>query len=173
MHQGAIVYGTTLCRGELPGGWIEIGKVIVEFPLGRRVFVPYAEIEREFRRDFPIILQIKEMHVLAQIGDQDVAERVLAAKPEQKVGEIVKIVCGGTGRTRKAARIRIAAVKRIHILHFGVDALKLVTGFQRVAAGDVRVVELRVEDGWILPLWIRRLAAQIGVAGDKLRGKAA
>ena len=67
----------------------------------------------------------------------------------------------------------IAPVERVHVLHFGEDALELVAGLQRVPALQPRVVHLGIEHRRVLPLRIGRLASEVGEAGDELRGQAA
>ena len=77
------------------------------------------------------------------------------------------------GRPAELPVVGVAAVERVHVLHFGVDALELVAGLERMRARRPGVVDLRVVDRRVLPLRIRRLAAEVRVAGDELRRQAA
>ena len=76
-------------------------------------------------------------------------------------------------RPREVARVGVAAVQRVHVLHLGRDVLELVARLQRVLAAHPGVVQLRVAHVRVLPLRVRRLAAEVGVAGDQLRVEAA
>ena len=95
----------------------------------RRVLVAQAEVQRQLVVDAEVVLHVGEVHVLAQVGDQDVAERVLAAQAEHEVGEVVEVVRRGAGRPRELPGVGVAAVERVDVLHLGVDVLELVAVF--------------------------------------------
>ena len=107
------------------------------------------------------------------LRDEDAAERVLRAQAEHEVGEVVEVVGRRAGRPRELAGVGVAAVERVDVLHFDVDLLELVAGLERLAPHQPRVVHLRIPHRRVLPLRVRRLAAEIRIAGDALRRQAA
>ncbi len=58
----------------------------------RRIFVAQPEVERELEHQAEVVLQIREVHLLPQVRDQDVAERVLRAEAEHEIREVVQVV---------------------------------------------------------------------------------
>ncbi len=120
------------------------------------------------------------MDVLAQIGDQVVAELNRAGKAEDKIGEIV---AGGIARDRAVRRlpqmragrfaelagVGVGAVQRIDIQNLGADGHEFIAHLDGVAALYHREIEFGIEGGRILELRIAGLAAQLREAADGLR----
>ena len=152
---------------------IPVGEDVVALPLRRGVLVAKAEIQRQPVAHPHVVLQIEEVHVLTEIRDEHVAERVLRAETQHEVGEVVEVARRRGRGTRERARVHVEAVQRVHVLHFGVDALEFVAGLDRLASHERRVVHLRIEDRRVLPLRVRGLAAEPCVARDGLRRQSA
>ena len=65
------------------------------------------------------------MHLLTQVRDQDVTERVLTAQAEHEIREVVDIVGRGTHRSGELPGVCVAPIQRIDVLDFGRDVLEL------------------------------------------------
>ena len=86
--------------------------------------VAEAEVQRQAIAEAPVVLQVAEVHVLLELGDQDVAEGIGRSQPEHEVGEVVEVVVGGdAGRPGELSGVGVAAVERVDVLHLGEDAL--------------------------------------------------
>ena len=83
---------------------VEIGPVIVAFLEGRRKLPTQAEVHRELRSDAVIVLNVQRMDVLAQIGDEVVAEVDGARQAEDEIGEIVAGGVAGDGAAGSLAQ---------------------------------------------------------------------
>ena len=147
---------------------IVVGQDVVLLVVRRRVLVAEADVQRQLVVHPPVVLQVGEVHPLAQVGDQDVAERVLAAEAEHEVGQVVDVVRGDARRPRELAGVGVAAVQRVDVLHLGRDVLVLVARLQRVLAHQPGVVDLRVPHRRVLPLRVGRLSAEVREPGDQL-----
>ncbi len=152
---------------------VEVGQHVVAFPVRRGVLVAQPEIERELIGEPQVVLDIGEVHVLAQVGHQDVAEGIGAAEPQHEVGKVVHVARGCPGRPGELPRVLVAPVERVHVLHFRLDVLELIARLDGLASTRPRVVDLRIEHGRKLPLRVGGLAPQIREPCDELRGKPA
>ena len=153
---------------------VEVGQIVVVFPLRRGELVAHAEVQRQRRRHAPVVLQIAEVHALTQLEHERTDELVAAARAHQEVGEVVgRRIRRRARRTRELAAIGVVAVLRMHVIDRGVDRLILVAGLQRVTAENPRVVRADVGGGRILELRIAALTANRRPAGDVLLRRAA
>ena len=83
---------------------IPVRQDVVFLPVRRGVFVAKPEVQRQPIAHPHIVLEIHEVHVLPQIRDEHVAERVLRAETEHEVGEVVEVACRrGAGRVNELA----------------------------------------------------------------------
>ena len=77
--------------------------------------------------DLEVVLQVSEVHPLAQIGDERVDEGVRAPRAEHEIGKIVgRLIRGGPTRPAELSAVRVAAVLRMEIVDLRVDRLVLV-----------------------------------------------
>ena len=72
-------------------------RTLSRLPVRRRVLVAQPEIQRQPLRRAPVVLEVGEVHVAAQVGDEHAAERVLRAQAEHEVGEVVEVARRGAG----------------------------------------------------------------------------
>ncbi len=137
MDERAVVETTAGRLDQCVGGGIEVRPVVIALPEGRCEFPSQAEVQCQLGRDAVIVLKIKRVHVLAQITDELVAELDGAGKPEDEVGQVVTggvardFAAGGltelgASRLAELPRVRVRAVERVHVQHFGPDADELV-----------------------------------------------
>ena len=184
LHQRAVEYAAIFGCDDFARRRVEIGEAVFGFPVRRRVFVAQSEIQSELLAYLEIVLPIKEVHAASHLRDEQAGQLIFGARAEIEVGEIVGSRVrsylrrsAGRGRRRgnaaKCAAIDVATVKRIHVLHFGVNHLQLVPGLQRVAAAYGGEYELRIDQERILPLRVGRLTSQCSESRDLLPGKTA
>ena len=153
---------------------IEVGEEVVLLPLRRGELIAQPEVQRQPVGRPEVVLQIREVHPLAEVGDERVDDRVAVAQPEHEVGEVVgrRVGC----RRRRAAElpaVGVAPVLRIEVVDLRVDRLVLVAGLEALTAANPRVVDARIEHRRILELRIAVLPAPRRPAGDALLGQAA
>ena len=75
-------------------GRVEVGQIVVVLPLRRPELVAQPEVEREVRRDTPIVLDVAEMHP-PQFEHERVDELVGVAGAVQEVDQIEGRRVGG------------------------------------------------------------------------------
>src|SRR5581483_11680275 len=83
------------------------------------------------------------------------------------------VVRRGAGRPRELPGVGVETVQRVDVHHLDVDVLVFVAGLERLTPGEPRVVDLGVVERRVLPLRVRRLAAELRVPRDALRREAA
>ncbi len=71
---------------------VKVRQDVVLLPHWRRVFVARAKIDRQTIVHPDVILRVDEVHVLAHVRDQDVAQRERAAQAEHEVRQVVEVV---------------------------------------------------------------------------------
>jgi hypothetical protein len=153
VHQRPVVDVAVARRNHGAARGVEVREDVVRLPLRRAVLVAQAEVERQLAVEPEVVLQVAEVQVLADLVDQDVAERVTAAQAEHEIGQVVLDVrAGAADGAREAPSVLVAAVERVHVLHLGLDVLPLEARLQGVPPQPPRVVELRREDGRVLSL---------------------
>ena len=169
VHQRAVVDRAVLRADQRVGRRIEVGEEVVLLVLRRAVLVAQAGVERHVRADLDVVLEVAEVHPLAEVGEKRRDDRVRAAQAEHEVREVVgRRIRGGAGGSRELPAVAVAAVLRVEIVDLRVDRLVLVAGLEALAAPDPRVVDARVEDRRILELGIAVLAAPGRPARDPL-----
>jgi hypothetical protein len=68
---------------------IEVGDAVVELGVGRAVLPAQAEVEGQLRSCLPVVLRVEVVHVLREVGDVVVGQRVGAGGAEEEVGPVV------------------------------------------------------------------------------------
>ncbi len=112
------------------------------------------------------------MHVLGEVSDVVVGERVVVGGAEEEVGP-VGVADGRAAGVGVAAAVGEGAVERVVVVDGHPDVLVLVAELQGVLALDPGEVDLGVEQGGVLPLGIGALTAEAGEAGDADGGQTA
>ena len=101
-----------------------------------------------------------------------VGQRVIVGGAEEKVRPVV-VADGRAAGVRVAAAVAERTVERVVVVHSHPDVLVLVAELQRVLSLHPGEVDLRIEQGGILPLWVGALAPERAEAGDAGRGQTA
>ena len=174
VDEGAVVDGSVGRLQERGGRGIEVRQVVAVLPLRRPELVAQPEIERQVRRDAPVVLQVAEMHPLAELEDKRIDELVGIARADQEVDQVERRRVGRrAGRPAELPAVPVRAVLRVHVVDIRIDVLILVAGLERVAAADPRVVQARVDDERVLELGVAALPAPCRPAADRLLRQAA
>ena len=168
MHQRPIVQRPGLGQEDGIRRRIVVAEFVACLILRRRVLVTDAQVERESRADFPVVLQISELHPLPQFGHQQIGYGDLARRAEHEIGQIVNGRGSGAFGTAERAGVGVQTVKRIRVLILRVDNLKFVPRLQRMPRGDLGKADARVENGRILPLRIGGEPPELGEAANRL-----
>ena len=102
------------CRGR--GCGIEVGQLVVRFPFRRAQFVAPTDVYRQLPVHAPVVLCVRLVQPLVDVGDVRVVEFVVAARAEEEIGQAVCLV--GQGRADAACRLagRCPNTRRFHIL---------------------------------------------------------
>ena len=74
IHERAIVDRSVFGLDQRVGHRIVIGEEVVLLPLRRRELVAQPEVQRQPRIHLHVVLQVAEVHPLAQVGDERVDE---------------------------------------------------------------------------------------------------
>ncbi len=102
--------------------------MIVALPLRRGVFVADAEIEGEFVASFKVVLQIAEVHALAQMSHSVIIDFVVAASAKEKVGQAIVLLlqtgqAASGARSAEVAGVIVHSIFGMEILHLRIDEL--------------------------------------------------
>jgi len=119
--------------------------VVAVFPLRRGVFVAHTQVERQLLGNFPVVLNIEEVHPLPVLRGEHVGELIGAARSEQKIGNVVYVIRGESCGCAELAAVAILPVLRTEIQNRRVDALIFEAQFQRMLGEHVRVIYFRIE----------------------------
>src|SRR5215831_11905783 len=116
---------------------------------------------------------MQEVHSLPVIDDNSVIQRVITARAEKEVRDVLFVVRWCSRNLAEAARIGVTAGFRIEVVDLRVDRLILPSRIQTVPSSQQRVTEFRVDHCRVLELRIATLNAERGVAADGLSVQAA
>ena len=83
MDQRALEDPAVLREDHLPGLRIEICEVVVLLARRRGEFVTQSQIQRQFGRDFVIVLDEVELHILPLVHNGEAGQRQLRGQPQQ------------------------------------------------------------------------------------------
>src|SRR5262245_52312903 len=121
MYQGSFEEAAGLCEDHRSRLGIEIRQAIVLLENRRRELVPHAQIEGQFRVDFPIILKKAKVHVLMLIEYGKRCQRQLSRQAQQEIAD------GAVGET--VVKIH-AADGRIQVIDAGLRVQEFATELQ-------------------------------------------
>ena len=114
------------------------------------------------------------MHPLAVVKHHRIVQAIRRPRSEHEVGQVVDIVRGGDAhRPGKLAAVSVGAILRIEVENIGIDALILITRFQRMPPQNLGIIHLGVDGEGVLELWVRFLPAEGGKATNALTSKSA
>ncbi len=174
IDQRAVVERTTRRLDQGIGGGIEIGEKVMLLPVWRYQLIAQTEVQRELIAGLVVVLDVTHVPAAFVVDFGEIVQLVVAARAQQKVGEIVGLPMHGVGGLRGGAAaelsgIGVRAELGMEVRDGDLEISILVAYLDAVAPFQEAIVHLGVGKVWIRELGIRRLAAELRVAGDALR----